>query len=187
MHIYNFKINKNKVFKGILLFFIIICLVILILSIYKLFFEMKNYNSENFVVEDTCFSNNDITEIKSNQYTNVLKVVHENIDDYIGKQISFTGYVYKINYLQENQFVLARNMIVNQANQTVVVGFLSECSTINDFANYSWVKVTGTIKKGFLDGDIPVLEITKIENVDKPADDFVYPPDDTYVPTSATF
>lgn len=78
-------------------------------------------------------------------------------------------------------------MIVNQANQTVVVGFLSEYDNINNFANCSWVKVTGTIKKGFLDGDIPILEVTKIENVEKPADDFVYPPDETYVPTSATF
>lgn len=187
MRIYNFKINKNKLFKGILLFFIMICLILLILSVYKLFFEMKHYNSENFVVNDTCISDNDTTEIKSNQYTNILKAVHENIDDYIGKKITFVGYIYRINYLQANQFVLARNMIVNQANQTVVVGFLSEYDNINNFANCSWVKVTGTIKKGFLDGDIPILEVTEIENVEKPADDFVYPPDETYVPTSATF
>ena len=187
MRIYNFKINKNKLFKGILLFFIIICLTILIHSIYKLFSEMKHYNSENFIVKDTCISDNNTTEIKSNQYTNVLKAVHENIDDYIGKEITFVGYVYRINYLQANQFVLARNMIVNQANQTVVVGFLSEYDKINDFTNCSWVKVTGKIKKGYLDGDIPILEVTKIENVEKPSDDFVYPPDETYIPTSATF
>lgn len=63
------------------------------------------------------------TNIASNQYTNVLKEVHENIDEYIGKEITFVGYVYRINYLADNQFVLARNMIINPASQTVVVGF----------------------------------------------------------------
>lgn len=187
MHVYNFKINKNKLFKGILLSFIVICVSILLFSVYKLFFEMKNCKQENFIVNDTYYSDNNIIEIESNQYTNILKSVHDNLDDYIGKQISFIGYIYKVNYLQENQFVLARNMIINKANQTVVVGFLSEYDNINNFSNYSWVRVTGTIEKGFLDGDIPIVKVSKIENTDKPSNEFVYPPDETYVPTSATF
>lgn len=127
------------------------------------------------------------TNIASNQYTNVLKEVHENVDEYIGKEITFVGYVYRINYLADNQFVLARNMIINPASQTVVVGFLCECDTINQFENYSWVQITGTITKGYLGGDIPILKITNIEQSQKPDDEFVYPPDETYVPTSATF
>ena len=78
-------------------------------------------------------------------------------------------------------------MIINPASQTVVVGFLCECDTINQFENYSWVQITGTITKGYLGGDIPILKITNIEQSQKPDDEFVYPPDETYVPTSATF
>ena len=187
MQIYNFKINKNLVFKGILLLFILICIFILIFSGFKLFKEMKNFDTENFTVNDSYFEDNQVTEISSENYTNVLKEVHDNIDEYVGKEISFVGYIYKIDYLEKNQFVLARNMIINPANQTVIVGFLSEYDSITEFDNYTWVKVTGRIEKGNLNGPIPIINVENIEKTEKPEVEFVYPPDDTYIPTSATF
>lgn len=183
MRIYNFKVNKTKLTKILLLIFILICLIILIFSFFNLFTKVKNYKNEEFTVSDNKFISN-TSEIPSNQYTNALKAVHDDLDDYIGKEITFTGYVYKIDYLQKNQFVIARNMIINQASQTVVVGFLCEYNDISKFENLSWVKLTGTIKKGDLNGEIPILEITHIEKTSKPEDEFVYPPEDTYVPTS---
>ena len=30
---------------------------------------------------------------------------------------------------------------------------------------------------------IQIIKITKIENVNKPNDEYVYPPDETYIPT----
>ena len=187
MQIYNFKINKNLLFKGILLLFAITCIIILFFSGFKLYNEMKKVKSDTFIVEDPYFEDNSITEVKSEQYTNVLKEVHDNVDDYIGKEISFVGYVYKIDYLKPNQFVLARNMIINQASQSVVVGFLCEYDNISNFENLSWVKISGTIEKSYLNGDIPILKINSIEKAEKPETEFVYPPDDTYIPTSATF
>ena len=187
MQIYNFKINKSFVLKGILLLFIIICLIILIFSAYKLFKEMKNYNNARFIVNDSSTSNNSSTEIPSEQYTNILKEVHDNIDEYTGQEITFTGYVYKIDYLEDNQFVLARNMIINPANQTVIVGFLCEYDGISQFENYSWVKITGTIQKGNLNGPIPIIHITQIVPTEKPQVEYVYPPQDTYIPTSQIY
>jgi len=186
MHVYNFKVNKNKVFKCILLLCILICVIIFFYSGYHLFSEMKNYNDENFTVNDSYFEDGKVFDIPSNQYTNVLKEVHDNLDDYVGKELSFVGYVYKIDYLEQNQFVLARNMIINSASQTVIVGFLSESDKVNQFESLSWVKVTGTIEKGNLDGEIPLLRVTNIESASKPEDEFVYPPDDTYVQTSSS-
>lgn len=186
MHIYNFKVNKNLFFKGILIFFISISLVLLGYSGFKLFKEMKNYQSENFTVNDSDYIENS-SEISSEQYTNVLKAVHDNLDNYIGKEITFIGYIYKIDYLEPNQFVLARNMIINSTMQSVVVGFLCESNDINQFDNLSWVKVTGKIKKGNLDGEIPIIEVTSIKSSDKPSQEFVYPPDDFYIKRDGLF
>ncbi len=187
MHVYNLKINKNSLFKGILLICILICIIIFFYAGYYFFSEIKKSNQdENFVVVDSYFENTTPVSIPSSQYTNVLKEVHDNLDDYIGKEISFVGYVYKIDYLENNQFVLARNMIINSASQTVVVGFLSEYENIDKFDNLSWVYVTGTIEKGNLNGEIPLLKVEKIEMTDKPEDEFVYPPDNTYIPTSSS-
>lgn len=168
------------------MFCVIVCIIIFIIAAYNLFLGMKNYDSENFNVQDSYFEDGKIFDIPANQYTNVLKEVHDNIDDYIGKEISFVGYVYKIDYLGKNQFVLARNMIINSASQSVVVGFLSEYEKINEIENLCWVKIHGTITKGNLAGEIPVIQITSLQKTDRPRDEFVYPPDDTYVQTSST-
>lgn len=67
---------------------------------------------------------------------------------------------------------------------TLVVGFLCEYSEAEKFANQTWVEITGCIKKGIYKGEIPILEIEEIKTVDKPEQEFVYPPDDTYIATS---
>ena len=187
MQIFNFKINKSFILKGILLLFIVICFIILAFSAYKLFKEMKNYNNERFIVNDSTFDSNSTAEIPAEQYTNILKEVHDNLDEYIGQKITFTGYVYKIDYLKDNQFVLARNMIINPANQTVIVGFLSEYDNISQFENYTWVRITGTIQKGNLNGPIPIIHVTQIVPTEKPQTEYVYPPKDTYIPTSQIY
>lgn len=133
---------------------------------------------------DKCISKNGVSQIQVKNYTNVLKAVHENIDSYVGLKINFTGYVYRVLDLQENQFVLARNMIVSSNSQTVVVGFLCECNNAKDFENDTWVNVTGEIVKGNYHGDMPIIKIINIERAEKPSEEYVYPPDDSYIPTA---
>ena len=133
---------------------------------------------------DKCISKNGVSQIQVKNYTNVLKAVHENIDSYVGLKINFTGYVYRVLDLQENQFVLARNMIVSSNSQTGVVGFLCECNNAKDFENDSWVNVTGEIIKGDYHGDMPIIKIINIERAEKPSEEYVYPPDDSYIPTA---
>ena len=134
---------------------------------------------------NSCISKNEISQISPKNYTNILKTVHEDINSYIGKKICFTGYVYRVLDLQDNQFVLARDMIINSSQQTVVVGFLCEYDDVKNFEDHTWVTVTGEIYKGDYHGDMPIIKITDIKSVDKPSsDEYVYPPDDSYIPTS---
>ena len=174
------NIKLSKIFK---IFFIIIAVIMLIffgISIYKIYSKMAE---SNFVLTDT--GNSNVVEITSNNYTNVLKTVHENLNSYNGTKIHFTGYVYRVFDLTDTQFVLARNMIISTDNKAVVVGFLCNCDNANDFATNTWVDVTGTIIKGNYHGEIPIVEINEINQVDAPSDEFVYPPDDGFVPTNA--
>ena len=169
--------------KKLAVFFIcVIILLIIILGIvmYKIFSGANNSGMSN-----TCIIKNNISEISTKNYTNILKTVHENINDYVGKKICFTGYVYRVLDLQENQFVLARDMIINSNSQTVVVGFLCEYDEAKNFTDNTWVQIIGEITKGNYHGDMPIIKINTIKIVDKPSqEEYVYPPDDSYIPTS---
>ena len=48
----------------------------------------------------------------------------------------------------------------------------------------TWIEITGTIEKGDYHGDIPIIKVTSLKEVEKPIDEYVYPPDDTYIPTN---
>lgn len=179
MFIFNVKVNGKLCFKIIIILMGIIVLAIFGLSVYKLFLaqeEIINTNDE--------MRHSDITEIPANDYTNILKAVHENVDSYVGKEIKFSGYVYRVIDFSDNQFVLARDMILD--SQSYVVGFLSEYDKIRDFEDGTWVEITGTITKGkYHNQAIPIIKINNINRIEKPQDEFVLPPQDTYIPTSA--
>ncbi len=179
MFVYNFKINGSKLYKIFFSAMIIFIVLVVCIVMFKMFTGAKN-SPKN----DSCIPKNHIAKLTTNNYTNVLKTVHENIDNYVGLKINFTGYVYRVLDLNENQFILARDMIISSDRQSVVVGFLCQYDKAKNFDNNTWVEVTGEIIKGDYHGDMPILKITEIKNVNKPNDEFVYPPDETYIPTS---
>lgn len=179
MFICNLKINGSKIFKYFFMGIIILLIIIFAIVSYRVFSGANTASKSH-----TCIPNNGVSHIQVKNYTNILKAVHENIDTYVGKKICFTGYVYRVLDLQDNQFVLARDMIVNSNSQTVVVGFLCELDNAKDFENNTWVELTGEIIKGDYHGDMPIIKITEIHKVDCPSEEYVYPPDESYIPTS---
>ena len=177
MFIYNLKISSTKIFKISLVLIIIFVLILLGIVVYRV------YNAS--INSGTDYKINELTELNSHNYANVLKMVHDDIDCYIGQKITYSGFVYRVFDLEDNQFVLGRNMIISSDLQTVVVGFLCHYNDAIKFKDYSWVEIEGEIHKSKYHGyDIPILEIKYITEIDKPEEEYVYPPDENYIPTS---
>lgn len=181
MFICNFKINGSKWLKVLIVVLSLIMLAIFIISIYRIFVK-----DGNFFVSDS-MKTKDVTEIQPQNYTNILQAVHDNIDSYIGMNVKFTGYIYRVLDFNDNEFVLARDMLIND-HQSVVVGFLCTYKDAEDFEDGTWVNALGTIKKGkYHNQDIPIIEIHDIEETQVPEDSYVCPPSNTYIPTNAMF
>lgn len=180
MFVYNVKFNGKALVK---LVFIIVAIAI---TIYFVVSAYRIYNN-SFKVKDE-INEPDVIQLTAENYTNVLKSVHDDLDSYVGKKICFTGYVYRLLDFKETEFVLARDMIVSSDMQTLIVGFLCDCKNAKNFENESWVEISGEITKGSYHGDMPIIQVKNIKQIEKPKDDiYVYPPDNTYVPTSAIF
>ena len=178
MFVFNFKINGNKTAK---IFMAILCVIILIITLficYKVIFNNFFKTNDNYLPDDSVYT------LTSQNYTNVLQNVHNDVDTYVGQKIKFTGYVYRLYDFNDEQFVLARDMIVSSDFQTVVVGFLCHSEIASNFENGTWIEIEGTITKGNYYGDMPIIEIEKINTVQEPTDEYVYPPDDSFVTTS---
>ena len=181
----NFKINGKKIIKYLFILMSIIIILIFLTGVYNIFFtKIEKEENNTFTLNDTINSDK-IFEISPQNYTSILKTVTENIDNYIGCKVHFTGYIYRLLDFSPIQFVLARDMIINQNPlQSLVVGFLCEYKNANELKDGDWVDVTGTIQKSDYYGEIAIIEVTKIFKCDEPENKYVSVPDDTYVPTS---
>lgn len=179
MFVFNMKLDGNRASK---IFIGILCLIILFITCvvcYRLLFN------NSFKTNDELRNNmNQVYEIDSKNYTNVLQNVHTNLDKYIGQKIKFSGYVYRLYDFSEEQFVVARNMIISSNFQSVVVGFLCTNPMIKNYEDNTWIEVQGTITKGEYNGEIPVIVIDEIRKIDTPSEEYVYPPDSSFVTTS---
>ena len=182
MFICNLKINGGRALKIIILVLSLFMLFVFGISIYKIFFTSGKFN-----VNDKLKAK-DITELDAKNYTNILQAVTEDIDSYIGCKVHFTGYVYRLIDFDKNEFVLARDMIVNEnTSQSLVVGFLCTYDTAYEFKDNTWVDITGTIVKGEYYGDIAQIKVDNMFECNEPENKFVSVPDNSYVPTSSMF
>lgn len=183
MYIYNLKINGSRALKIIIIILSLFMLIIFGISIYKIFFTSGKFHINDDIVSK------EIIEIKTENYTNILKAVHDDPDSYIGMKINLTGYIYKVIDFNDKQFVIARDMFLNEnKTQTVIVGFLCEYKDLNNFLEGSWVNITGTIELGkYHNEQIPYIHVIDINETVEPEDVFVMPPSNEYVPTNGIF
>ena len=158
---------------------ILIAIIFLVVAFFKIF------TASNIFKTNDELKSSDIYQVTNTNYTNILKTVQDNIDSYIGQKVELTAYVYRVSDIESNQFILARDMIIDSNKQTLVVGFLAEYDKANKFKEKAWVQITGTIQKGTYHGDVPVIVVEKMKEIKKPSDEFVYPPDSDFIPTSA--
>lgn len=179
MFICNLKVNSKNILKIGFVIAIMISVIFFIISTIRIF------KASNVFTTNDEIPKSDIYTITASNYTNVLKSVHENLPNYIGQKIEFEGYVYKVPDINSNQFILARDMIINSNLQTLVVGFLCESKDSINLKEKTWVKIKGEIQRGNYNGEIPIIKITSLEKVNKPTDEYVYPPDSAYLQTSS--
>ena len=83
-------------------------------------------------------------------------------------------------------FKYGRNQINEKETQEIVDAFRNidfPDTVAENEINQNGI-VEGEITKGDYHGEMPILKIDKIQRIEKPQDEFVYPPDDSFVPTS---
>lgn len=153
MKIFNIKLDLHK----ISYIFIVAIIILLCIFLVSLFLQSKTIAMNN------------------SNYTTILRDVHNDIPKYVGRKIITTGYIFRANDFDDNQFVVARDMLVSEDSANIV-GFLCKYNQANNFENNVWVEICGTIVLGDYYGPMPVIEVSKIERITTPQNIFVLPP-----------
>ena len=113
--------------------------------------------------------------IKDENYLEVMEVIYDFPNEFEGKEIEFTGFVYNDPNYANSQFVF-RFGIMHCIADSGVFGLLTTGNS-NQYENNTWVRVKGKIRNHYhkeLNQVLPTLEVQSFIKVDKPENTYVY-------------
>lgn len=119
---------------------------------------------------------NDTIVMGGDNFVQWLNELYYDLDKYEGKKIEVVGFVLKNKKAANNEFMPARLTMTCCSADLQPTGLICRYDKASDLSADTWVKVTGTIKKVDYDGyKTPVIFADKVENTEKPKNEYVYP------------
>ncbi len=161
MFVLNLKLNVRKI--------IIACLSVSLLSAMAIefFTASKIENSSSAMSNDSKYD----YVLTDENYLEVLKTVHENIDENVGKTVKISGFIFRMPDFDKETFVCGKNIIYD--GEDSVAGFMCKSSDSASFLDNEWVEITGIIEKGMYTSDMPVIKVGSIKKIQAPQNTFI--------------
>lgn len=138
------------------------------------YFTKKAYQEEMRKVAKQ-YLDKDVININHDNYMEVMEVIYDYPDEFVGKTVEMTGFVYNDPDNPKQQF-LFRFGIIHCIADSGVYGLLTSGQT-EHFPNDTWVKARGVIKITYhtsLGQSLPSLELTDLSQIKKPENPYVY-------------
>jgi len=119
----------------------------------------------------------DSIQLDESNFINVITRMNNKREDYIGKQVKITGFVYREPTMKPSQIAIVRYALVCCSADAAPFGLLCENIDLYKFKANSWLTITGTIvAENYKGTEIPVIKVTLVEPVDTPPQNtYVYP------------
>lgn len=138
------------------------------------FFTKSAYSEEMQKSLDT-YSKQEHIEVTKENYMEVMEIIYDFPNNFVGKKITFTGFVYQ-DPDNPGDLFLFRFGIIHCIADSGVFGLLVTGSP-TAYDNDTWVSATGTLEITYhqsLNQSIPSVKIESISPVEKPDNPYVY-------------
>jgi putative membrane protein len=114
--------------------------------------------------------------VTEKSYMEILTTLDMFLDQFVGKKLTISGFVYRDETLKADRFVLGRFAVQCCTADAMPYGVMVESADHAQYPNDTWLKITGTLGKTTYNGnEIMNLKLDKAVKI-KPADDpYVYP------------
>lgn len=119
----------------------------------------------------------DLIEMKDEWFIEKMQALDLFVDNFVGKQIKMKGFIYREPGLSQSQLILARMAMTHCIADVSPYGFIIELPDSNQYADDSWVTITGIIGKTvYREREVLKIDVQQIEPDEAPTGTpFVYP------------
>ncbi|MBA2941960.1 TIGR03943 family protein [Paenibacillus sp. CGMCC 1.16610] len=141
----------------------------------KLFQADKEWD-EDFSKIGMILYKKDTIVVKPEIYMEILSSIDLFKNNFIGKKIELTGFVYREDNMASNQFVVGRFAVSCCSADATPYGVMIDFPTAATYPKDMWVKVTGTVQNGSYNGnDIFIIKAMQVDKIAAPSSPYVYP------------
>jgi putative membrane protein len=118
----------------------------------------------------------DVIQVKEEGFIEALSAMDLFMDNFVGKKIEISGFVYREEEMKPNQFVVARFQLQCCSADASPFGVMVEFDKSQNFTKDTWINVSGTIgKTTYAENEIMKISAAKIETIEAPKSPYVYP------------
>lgn len=176
------KTNFLKQFSGYALFIIpLVLAIILVIGVQHGSASHRQQTKELVFINDKSpgtlkLAENNTIVVNDNNFLSSISDITNNYKKYQGKSIEISGFIYKNSMLENNQFVIARMLMVCCAADASPVGLLVSCNESEFLEERGWYTVSGVISSGTYNGkEIAVISAKSLRRIETPVEQYVYP------------
>lgn len=116
-------------------------------------------------------------EVTDENYLEVMELIYNYPNSFVGKNISFSGFVYEANKDNQKYDFLFRFGIIHCVADSGVFGLMTKLPANVSVKNNQWLHVEGTITLDFFepfDRQIPAVSVSKVQTIGAPKNQYVY-------------
>ncbi|MGG0239123.1 TIGR03943 family putative permease subunit [Bacillus rhizoplanae] len=114
-------------------------------------------------------------QINDANYMAAMDIISRDVIGFEGKEITFSGFVYRDKEVEGNKVVVARYGITCCVADATVYGMIVSGEGIIELQNETWVTITGTLDETTYRGALfPLVKANKVEKIEAPKQPYVY-------------
>lgn len=142
----------------------------------SIYFNKSDYLDQMSELKEK-YGDKQTIEITDENYLEVMELIYNYSSEFIGKKISYEGFVYQTPNDSNADVFLFRFGIIHCVADSGVFGLLTHMSEGVTVKNDEWYKIEGTIQSDYYQPfkrEIPSVVVTNAEKVAAPKNQYVY-------------
>lgn len=123
------------------------------------------------------YCKNNVLEVTDANYLELMEIIYNYPSEFIGKEISFEGFVYHSTKDNQQDIFLFRFGIIHCIADSGVFGLRVTLPANQTFKNDQWLKVTGKLSSQYyapFKRELPIVMVDTLKVVEAPENQYVY-------------
>ena len=142
----------------------------------SIYFEKSDYDKQMKEIM-THYVDDDTLNVTDQNYLEIMELIYTYPSEFIGKKISFQGFVFKSPEKEKTDYFVFRFGIIHCIADSGVFGLLTHLPSNTTLDNNDWIELTGVIRSDYyvpFKREIPMVDVTQFKKIVEPKNQYVY-------------